>query len=94
MGPAGSIYVNVGTMVHIQILNWKQGRKIVKVKQRRPIAVKKSFGISRQEAISLALGMLGFERITDSLSEPIDKLVQELVAAKKIIQIGEVLKAN
>lgn len=57
-------------------------------------AVKKSFGISRQEAISLALGMLGFERITDSLSEPIDKLVQELVLAKKITQIGEILKIN
>lgn len=57
-------------------------------------AVRKSFGISRQEAISIALEMLGFERITDSLSQPIYKLVQELVVAKKITKTGEILKTN
>jgi len=56
--------------------------------------VNKSFGIPRQEAISLALELLGFARITDLMTQQIDKLVQELVLAGEITQIGEVLKIN
>lgn len=54
--------------------------------------VKRSFGISRQGAIALALEMLGFARITELMADQIDKLVQELLSSRKIFQIGEILK--
>lgn len=57
-------------------------------------AVKKSFGILRQDAVSVVLELLGFERITDLMFQQTDKLVHELVNVGKIIQQGEMLKPS
>ena len=54
--------------------------------------VKRSFGILRREVTPAALVLLGFERITDSMLQQTDKLVDDILSSGKIIQQGEMLK--
>lgn len=54
--------------------------------------VEQSFGISREEAVTASLRLLGFERVTEAMRERTHQLISELLDSRVFSEQGERLK--
>jgi very-short-patch-repair endonuclease len=55
--------------------------------------VEQAFGISREEAVTASMRLLGFERVTELMRERTDRLISELVDNGSLCELGGKLRS-